>query len=160
MWLALSSCGRPPPSPAAPAATPPGRARRGGPSAPPAGPAAESSHAPATTSPPPSLRSLHVASDRAVSGRGGVVVTSEANATRAGIAALEKGGNAADAIAAAAFALAVTHPSAGNLGGGGIILYRPHGGPTVAIEFREKAPASVTQAAFDRMIAARAIGPA
>jgi gamma-glutamyltranspeptidase/glutathione hydrolase len=107
--------------------------------------------------PPPAL---HAGSARTVSGRGGIVVTSDASATRAGIAALERGGNAADAIVAAAFALAVTLPSAGNLGGGGIILYRPHGGPTVAIEFREKAPRSVTQAAFDKMIAARALGPA
>lgn len=95
-----------------------------------------------------------------VSGASGVVVTSEANATRAGIAALERGGNAADAIVAAAFTLAVTYPSAGNLGGGGIILYRPRGGPTVAIEFRERAPAAVTQAVFDRMIAERAVGAA
>jgi gamma-glutamyltranspeptidase/glutathione hydrolase len=95
-----------------------------------------------------------------VGGSGGVVVTSEANATRAGVAALERGGNAADAIVAAAFALAVTYPSAGNLGGGGIILYRPRGGPTTAIEFRERAPGAVTQALFDRMIAARAVGAA
>jgi gamma-glutamyltranspeptidase/glutathione hydrolase len=109
-----------------------------------------------TPAPPP----LHAGSERTVSGRTGIVVTSEPNATRAGIAALERGGNAADAIVAAAFALSVTYPSAGNLGGGGIILYRPKGGPTVAIEFREKAPRAVTQAAFDRMIAERAAGPA
>jgi gamma-glutamyltranspeptidase/glutathione hydrolase len=106
------------------------------------------------------LASLHAGSARTVSGRAGVVVTSEVNATRAGVAALEHGGNAADAVVAAAFALAVTYPSAGNLGGGGILLYRPRGGPTVAIEFRERAPGSVTQAAFDRMIAEHAVGAA
>jgi gamma-glutamyltranspeptidase/glutathione hydrolase len=95
-----------------------------------------------------------------VEGRAGVVVTSEQNATRAGIAALEHGGNAADAIVAAAYALAVTHPSAGNIGGGGFALYRPKGGPTVVVEFREKAPAAVTQERFDRMIAGKALGPA
>ncbi len=106
------------------------------------------------------LASLHPSGSRTVTSRAGLVVTSEANATRAGVAALEQGGNAADAIVAAAFALAVTYPSAGNLGGGGIILYRPRGGPTVAVEFRERAPRGVTQPAFDRMIAARAIGAA
>ncbi|HEX4335898.1 MAG TPA: gamma-glutamyltransferase [Polyangiaceae bacterium] len=106
------------------------------------------------------LASLHAGSARTVSGRAGVVVTSEANATHAGIAALERGGNAADAIVAAAYTLAVTYPSAGNLGGGGVVLYRPKGGPTVAIEFRERAPGAVTQAAFDRMIAEHAVGPA
>lgn len=73
---------------------------------------------------------------------------------------LEQGGTAADAVVAAAYALAVTHPGAGNLGGGGFLLYRPRGGPTVAIDFREKAPHGVTQARFDRMIAERAVGPA
>jgi gamma-glutamyltranspeptidase/glutathione hydrolase len=87
-----------------------------------------------------------------------MVVTVEEHATRAGASVLEAGGNAADAVVAAAYALAVTHPSAGNLGGGGFVLYRPRGGPTVAIDFREKAPAGVTQERFDAMIAARAVG--
>jgi gamma-glutamyltranspeptidase/glutathione hydrolase len=108
------------------------------------------------SSPPP----LAGGGPRAVESRSGVVVTSEANATRAGVAALEHGGTAADAVVAAAYALAVTHPSAGNLGGGGFVLYRPKGGPTVVVEFRERAPAAVTQARFDKMIADKALGPA
>ena len=109
---------------------------------------------------PTVMAALHPTSARTVHAEAGAVVTSEPNATRAGVAMLERGGNAADAVVAAAFALAVTYPSAGNLGGGGILLYRPRGGRTVAIEFRERAPLAVTQAAFDRMIAARAFGPA
>jgi gamma-glutamyltranspeptidase/glutathione hydrolase len=88
-----------------------------------------------------------------VSGRNGIVTSSEAQATRAGVAMLERGGNAIDAAVATAFALAVTHPSAGNLGGGGFLLVRPPGASaaTTAIDFRETAPAALTRAGFDRM---------
>jgi gamma-glutamyltranspeptidase/glutathione hydrolase len=74
--------------------------------------------------------------------------------------ALERGGNAVDAAVAVGYALAVTHPSAGNIGGGGFMLVRMKGGPTVAIDFRETAPSGLTREAFDRMIAGGAIGPA
>jgi gamma-glutamyltranspeptidase/glutathione hydrolase len=73
---------------------------------------------------------------------------------------LERGGNAVDAAVAVAYALAVTHPSAGNIGGGGFMLVRPRRGPTVAIDFREAAPLALTRAKFRAMIQARAIGPA
>ena len=73
---------------------------------------------------------------------------------------LEQGGNAVDAAVAVAYALAVTHPSAGNIGGGGFMLVRPRGGPTVAIDFREVAPAALTRPKFDAMIKAGAWGPA
>ncbi|HEV8549390.1 MAG TPA: gamma-glutamyltransferase, partial [Polyangiaceae bacterium] len=53
----------------------------------------------------------------------------------------------------------VTHPSAGNLGGGGFLLVRPHGGPTTAVDFRETAPKTLTRPDFDRMIAAKGSGP-
>jgi gamma-glutamyltranspeptidase/glutathione hydrolase len=89
-----------------------------------------------------------------------VVVSVEAQATRAGIEILEAGGNAVDAAVAVAFALAVTHPSAGNLGGGGFMLARPPHGATTALDFRETAPQALTRPAFDRMIAAHARGPA
>jgi gamma-glutamyltranspeptidase/glutathione hydrolase len=104
----------------------------------------------------PALR----AGARAVTGRFGVVSSVESNATRAGVEVLELGGNAADAAVAVAYALAVTHPNAGNLGGGGFMLYRPRGGPTTVIDFREKAPHAVTRARFDAMLAAGASGPA
>ncbi|HEY3496425.1 MAG TPA: gamma-glutamyltransferase family protein, partial [Polyangiaceae bacterium] len=97
---------------------------------------------------------------RSVSGRFGAVTSAEANATRAGVGVLEAGGNAVDAAVATAAALAVTHPSAGNLGGGGFMLVRPPGGPTSAIDFRENAPGSLTRPDFDRMIAAKGRGPA
>ncbi len=108
----------------------------------------------------PTLPPISPGGERVVTGRNGMVVSVEDNATRAGVEVLEDGGNAADAIVATAYALAVTHSGAGNLGGGGFMLYRPHGGPTVAIDFRERAPSGVTQARFDRMIAAHAVGPA
>ena len=88
-----------------------------------------------------------------MSGRLGLVTSSEAQATRAGVAMLEQGGNAVDAAVATAFALAVTHPSAGNIGGGGFILVRAPGRDaiTTAIDFRETAPAALTRAGFDKM---------
>jgi gamma-glutamyltranspeptidase/glutathione hydrolase len=96
---------------------------------------------------------------RAVSGRKGVVSSAEGHATRAGVELLEAGGSAMDAAVATAAALAVTHPSAGNLGGGGFLLVRAAAGPTVALDFRETAPASLVRPDFDRMIADRGRGP-
>jgi gamma-glutamyltranspeptidase/glutathione hydrolase len=97
--------------------------------------------------------------DGAVSGRHGVVTSVEAQATRVGIDVLQRGGNAIDAAVAIGYALAVTHPSAGNVGGGGFMLVRKRGGPTVAVDFRETAPRGLTREAFDRMIASGARGP-
>src|SRR5688572_18683064 len=74
---------------------------------------------------------------RSVASRHGLVTCSEANATRVGTEILRQGGSAVDAAIATAFALAVTHSSAGNVGGGGFALVRPAGRPTVAIDFRE-----------------------
>jgi gamma-glutamyltranspeptidase / glutathione hydrolase len=87
----------------------------------------------------------------AVHGVFGAVTSVEPRATRVGIAILEQGGNAVDAAVAVAYALAVTHPSAGNLGGGGFMLVRPKGGPTVALDFRESAPLALTRERFDAM---------
>jgi gamma-glutamyltranspeptidase/glutathione hydrolase len=95
---------------------------------------------------------------RTVRGRFGVVTSVEAHATRVGVEILEAGGNAADAAVAVAYALAVTHPSAGNIGGGGFMLVKPVGEPAVAIEFREQAPLSINQRNFDAMIAKRGRG--
>ena len=69
-----------------------------------------------------------------------MVATREAHATDVGVAVLEAGGNAIDAAVAVGFALAVTHPSAGNLGGGGFLLARFADGRTAFIDFRERAP--------------------
>lgn len=73
-------------------------------------------------------------------GANGAVSSAEANATRVGIDVLKRGGNAVDAAIAIAFALAVTHPSAGNIGGGGFMIVHLADGRQVAIDYREKAP--------------------
>jgi len=66
-------------------------------------------------------------------------------ASRAGVDMLRSGGNAVDAAVATGFALAVVHPQAGNLGGGGFLLLRNSTGETHFIDFREKAPAAATE---------------
>src|ERR1700675_194425 len=66
-------------------------------------------------------------------------------ASNAGIEMLHAGGNAVDAAVATGFALAVVHPQAGNLGGGGFLLLRNSNGETHFIDFREKAPAAATE---------------
>ena len=75
-----------------------------------------------------------------VHARHAMVVTAEQHATDAGVAVLEAGGNAVDAAVAVGFALAVTHPSAGNIGGGGFMLVRFADGRSTFIDFRERAP--------------------
>lgn len=70
----------------------------------------------------------------------GMVVSQNHLASRIGVEVLEEGGNAVDAAVATAFALAVTHPTAGNIGGGGFLVYRPDSGKPVAYDFRETAP--------------------
>ena len=79
-----------------------------------------------------------------VYGRKAMVVTEEPFATDAGVAVLKSGGNAVDAAVAVGFALAVTHPFAGNLGGGGFMLIRMADGRTTFVDFREKAPGKAT----------------
>ena len=73
-------------------------------------------------------------------GRDGMVVSSHYLASEAGKEALRKGGNAIDAAVATALALAVTLPSAGNIGGGGFLVYYGADGKTTTFNFREKAP--------------------
>ena len=79
-----------------------------------------------------------------VASRRGVVVSVSAPASDVGAAILGKGGNAVDAAVATAFALAVTHPSAGNLGGGGFMIVRTADGNATTFDYREKAPAGAT----------------
>lgn len=71
-----------------------------------------------------------------------MVVSQRLDASEAGAAVLRDGGNAVDAAVTTAFVLAVTHPSAGNIGGGGFLLFRKANGEAVAYDFREKAPAA------------------
>src|SRR6476659_1073262 len=70
----------------------------------------------------------------------GMVVAMEATAADVGVSVLQKGGNAVDAAVAVGFAMAVTHPFAGNIGGGGYMLIRLADGRTTFIDFRERAP--------------------
>src|SRR5215471_1613195 len=87
------------------------------------------------------LASLPVAAATHVAtGRGGAVAAAEENAARVGIEILKKGGNAADAAVAVAFAMAVTWPEAGNIGGGGFWISRDSKGRVLAVDFREVAP--------------------
>ncbi len=76
--------------------------------------------------------------------RKGMVVTQHFIASQVGAEALWDGGNAVDAAVASAFALAVVHPTAGNLGGGGFLLYRSAAAESAAYDFREVAPAGST----------------
>jgi gamma-glutamyltranspeptidase/glutathione hydrolase len=79
-----------------------------------------------------------------VRARHGMVVTRERHATEAGLQTLKSGGNAIDAAVTVGLALAVTHPSAGNIGGGGFMLIRLADGRTTFIDFRERAPQSAS----------------
>ena len=70
----------------------------------------------------------------------GMVVSASSTASEVGKQVLQEGGSAVDAAVATAFALAVTHPTAGNIGGGGFLVSRPAKGEPVAYDFREVAP--------------------
>ena len=80
-----------------------------------------------------------------VAARQGMVVAQEGRAARIGVEVLEQGGNAVDAAVATGFALAVTYPRAGNIGGGGYMLIHLAGGKDTAIDYRETAPAATTR---------------
>jgi gamma-glutamyltranspeptidase/glutathione hydrolase len=73
-------------------------------------------------------------------GKNGMVVSASKLASQVGVDILKKGGNAIDAAVAVGFALAVTYPAAGNLGGGGFMVIHLKNGKNTTIDFREKAP--------------------
>ncbi len=80
-----------------------------------------------------------------VKSKNGMVSTQEARATRIGLDILKRGGNAIDAAVGVSFALAVTLPRAGNIGGGGfMVIHLGDAGKTVAIDYREMAPLAAT----------------
>ncbi len=83
--------------------------------------------------------------DKVASGPSGAVASVDAYATRVGVEVLQKGGNAMDAAIAVGFALAVTHPAAGNIGGGGFMtIYIADEDRYTTFDFREKAPLAAT----------------
>ena len=97
---------------------------------------------------PSGLRSQPVPSDLGVGTRSGIVVSSSDVASDLGATVLAKGGNAVDAAVATAFAMAVTHPFAGNLGGGGFMVVRTARGEATTFDYRETAPAKSTQTMY------------
>jgi len=82
--------------------------------------------------------------------RNGIVVSQNAIASQVGVEMLMAGGNAIDAAVATAFALAVVHPAAGNIGGGGFLLVRKASGEAALYDFREMAPLAATPTMFLR----------
>jgi gamma-glutamyltranspeptidase / glutathione hydrolase len=88
--------------------------------------------------------------EKAIEYRNGVVVAVSEPGADVGLAILKQGGNAVDAAVATAFALAVTHPAAGNIGGGGFMLVYPPKGKPAVIDYRETAPAAATKDMFKK----------
>ncbi|MDQ4139267.1 MAG: gamma-glutamyltransferase, partial [Bacteroidota bacterium] len=83
-----------------------------------------------------------------VKAKNGVVVSIDKYASQIGVDILKQGGNAVDAAVATGFALAVTHPFAGNIGGGGFMLIKLHTGEEIGIDYREMAPERATPGMF------------
>ncbi|HEY7156710.1 MAG TPA: gamma-glutamyltransferase [Gemmataceae bacterium] len=91
----------------------------------------------------------------------GLVVAVSPTGADTGRDILQKGGNAVDAAVATAFAMAVTYPAAGNIGGGGFMLIYPVGGEPVLIDYREKAPRAASKTMYtkkDNWYSAKAVG--
>ncbi|WP_205502901.1 gamma-glutamyltransferase [Rufibacter psychrotolerans] len=80
-----------------------------------------------------------------VTGKRGMVVSAHPEASRIGLEILQQGGNAYDAAVATGFALAVAYPVAGNIGGGGFLVYRKQDGETGTLDYREKAPKAASR---------------
>lgn len=94
------------------------------------------------------LPALSFAQQSTTTYRNGIVVCAYPDASQVGTDILKKGGNAVDAAVAVQFALAVTLPEAGNIGGGGFMVYRSANGSTNTLDYREKAPAKANRDMF------------
>jgi gamma-glutamyltranspeptidase/glutathione hydrolase len=90
------------------------------------------------------------AAEEGVASKDGLVVCTSTPACDAGASILARGGNAVDAAVATAFALAVTHPSAGNIGGGGFMVVRAPNGEATTFDYRERAPKKSTRKMYMR----------
>src|SRR5438309_10011544 len=88
------------------------------------------------------LRPFQYSSTKKVTASKGVVVSAHPLASEVGIRIMKQGGNAVDAAIATQLALAVVYPGAGNIGGGGFMVARLHSGETLALDYRETAPAA------------------
>ena len=86
--------------------------------------------------------------EKGVIAKNSMVVSAHPLASQVGIDILKKGGNAVDAAIAVQFALAVVHPSAGNIGGGGFMVFRTKEGESFSLDFREAAPGNATRNMF------------
>ncbi|MEP6792793.1 MAG: gamma-glutamyltransferase, partial [Saprospiraceae bacterium] len=91
-----------------------------------------------------SLYDIH----KSATGKNGMVVTVHPLATEVGLNILKEGGNAADAAIAVQFALAVVYPKAGNIGGGGFLVYHKADGDIVSLDYRERAPSASSKNMF------------
>ena len=97
----------------------------------------------------PVSRPSLIAPAQTITAGNGMVVAQEQRAARIGIEILDRGGNAVDAAVAVGFALAVTYPRAGNIGGGGfMVIHLGKTGEDAAIDYRETAPAAATEKMF------------
>lgn len=92
--------------------------------------------------------SKDIPKDRGVIAENAMVVSARAEASKIGLSILKQGGNAFDAMVATEMALAVAYPYAGNLGGGGFMVYRKANGETGALDYREKAPLAATKTMY------------
>jgi gamma-glutamyltranspeptidase/glutathione hydrolase len=99
--------------------------------------------------PPPAPIITQPSRFQPVLAQNGMVASQEKRATRVGVDILKAGGNAIDAAVAVGFALAVTHPQAGNIGGGGfMVVHLAARNETISIDYRETAPAAMTRDVF------------
>jgi gamma-glutamyltranspeptidase/glutathione hydrolase len=104
---------------------------------------------PLAAQPAPSPQNFSdIAPAQAVVAPNGMVASQEKRATRIGVEVLQKGGNAVDAAVAVGFAMAVTYPRAGNIGGGGFMLIHRAEGEPIAIDYRETAPQGIHRDSF------------
>jgi gamma-glutamyltranspeptidase / glutathione hydrolase len=122
--------------------TPAGTSPASGPS----GAASANAPEPVAAAPVAAAAALPSSSEPAVAvGTHGAVSSAEAAASDVGVAILKRGGNAVDAAVAVGFALGVTHPSAGNIGGGGFMVMRFPDGTSTTIDYREVAPGAASR---------------
>lgn len=145
--LSASACGS---SQSSPSVAPPAAAPATQPSAPvaaaPAQPPAAPPPAESATGPDDDGAKVDVATATDVAvGKQGAVTSASKEATEIGLDVLKKGGNAVDAAVAVAFALGVTHPTAGNIGGGGFMVVRTPDGKATTFDYREVAPKGATR---------------